>query len=144
MNKLLRNIALLLLLLLVGSPTFAQNKKDKIGAAKVAFISQKLNLSTSEAQLFWPVYNEEQDKYEALREKRKEFRAIKENLEGATDKEIDTYLALEISIKQKELEIQKEYHEKIRKIIGARKLAALYKAEDDFKKELLKQLKENK
>ena len=125
-------------------PAFSQNKKDKIAAAKVAFITQQLNLSTSEAQLFWPIYNEEQDKYEALRDKRKEVKAIKENLIEASDKEIDTYLNLELSIKQKELEIQKEYHEKIKKVIGARKLAGLYKAEDDFKKELLKQLKENK
>jgi Tfp pilus assembly protein PilZ len=38
------------------------DKKETIESFKVAFITQKLNLTTKEAQLFWPVYNEYLDK----------------------------------------------------------------------------------
>ena len=121
---------------------FAQNNKDKIQSAKISFITQQVNLTPSEAEKFWPLYNDEQDKLDALKLKRKEFKKTKENLNNATEKEIDTYLQTELYIKQKETDIFKEYHELFKKVLPARKIALLYKAEEDFKKELIKQLKE--
>ena len=42
-----------------------EEKSEKVMAAKVAFITSRLNLNTSQAQQFWPVYNE----FEAERKK---------------------------------------------------------------------------
>lgn len=40
------------------TPPIDEAKRAKIEMFKVQFITEKLNLSKSEAELFWPVYNE--------------------------------------------------------------------------------------
>ena len=61
----------LLILLLFTSLGFSQgfrDKKEKIKALKIAFISQKLSLTTEQAEKFWPIYNKYEDKIVALKE----------------------------------------------------------------------------
>jgi hypothetical protein len=111
------------------------NKREKIEALRVAFITQKLNLTADESQKFWPVYNEYQDK---LRAARQEFR--KQSAVFTTDKEAQDYLDAELLLKQREFNLYKEYYEKIKKTIPIKKVAELRQAEEEFKKELLKQL----
>ena len=111
------------------------SKKEKIEALRVAFITAKLNLTTDESQRFWPVYNEYQDK---LKVSRQEFR--KQSITFTTDKEAQDYLDAELLLKQREYSLYKEYYEKIKKTIPIKKVAQLREAEEDFKKELLKQL----
>ncbi len=111
------------------------NKREKIEALRVAFITQKLDLTTDESQKFWPVYNEYQDK---LKASRKEFRNQPNTF--VNDKEAQEYLDAELLLKQREFSLYKEYYEKIKKTIPIKKVAELRQAEEDFKKELLKQL----
>ncbi len=110
-------------------------KKEKIEALRVAFITQKLNLTADESQKFWPVYNDYQDKLKASRQ---EFRRLSNTF--TTDKEAQDYLDAELLLKQREYNLYKEYYEKIKKTIPIKKVAQLREAEEDFKKELLKQL----
>ena len=46
--------------------------------------------------------------------------------------------------KQKELDLQKEYYNKYTKILSMKKVAQLYQAENQFKKELLRIIKDKK
>jgi len=41
-----------------GQQITKEQKLERIKAQKMAFITNKLNLSSEEAQLFWPVYND--------------------------------------------------------------------------------------
>ena len=41
--------------------------KDKVKAQRVAYITQELELSETEAQKFWPIYNTYQSEIEQLR-----------------------------------------------------------------------------
>ncbi len=69
MNYIYKYLIITILILLGGIVT-AQTKADKkeqIASFRVAFITKELSLSSKEAQLFWPVYNEYQDKLEALK-----------------------------------------------------------------------------
>ena len=74
-------ISVLAVLALAGSMAFAQDKqekkngndwREKVRAEQVAFITSELDLSESEAQAFWPVYNEVQ------KLRREAFRATQE------------------------------------------------------------------
>lgn len=135
----------MLVLILSINITFAQidSKKDKIDALRAAFISKKVNFTTQETQLFWPLYNEMNDRLDAAR---KTFRLqynSKTNFDFATDKEAEAYLAAELYLKQKEFEIYRDYYEKFKKILPVKKVANVRRAEDDFKKEIIKTIKEN-
>ena len=63
MKKLFFTIALL-----IATLSFAQHG-DKIKAYKAAFITEALDLTAAEAQQFWPIYNEHEDKLMDLRKK---------------------------------------------------------------------------
>lgn len=140
-----KHIISMLLLILCINITYAQTdaKKDKIDALRAAFISKKVNFTTQETQSFWPLYNEMNDKLDAAR---KTFRLqynSKTNYDFATDKEAEAYLAAELNLKQKEFEIYRDYYEKFKKILPVKKVADVRRAEDDFKKEIIKIIKEN-
>jgi len=125
-----------LFVLLAFLKVFPQGgKNEKIEALRVAFITDKLKLTADESQKFWPVYNDYQDKLKAARQ---EFK--KQPTTFTTDKEAQDYLDAELLLKQREYSLYKEYYEKIRKTIPIKKVAELRQAEEDFKKELLKQL----
>ena len=75
--------------------SFAQRteNREKIKSLKVAFITDRLELSAKEAQQFWPVYNDYEDKREALRQK--ERTQIKSKIRDAaslTEKEAEVLL----------------------------------------------------
>lgn len=135
----------LLVFWLIAVTAVSQNesKRDKIEALRVSFISQKVNFTTQEAQVFWPLYNEYQDKIVATRKAFRQQYNKNTNYNFATDKEAETYLNAELTLKQKELEYYKEYQEKFKKIIPVKKIALLLKAEEEFKKELIKNIKGN-
>lgn len=115
-------------------------KREKIEALRIAFITQQLDLTTQEAQVFWPVYNEYLDKLETLRKNFKQQYNKTTDFNFKTDKEAEAYINAEINMKQKEAEYFKEYYEKIKKVLPLKKVAQLRRAEEDFKKELLHQL----
>ena len=135
----------LLVCWLIAVTAFAQkeSKRDKIEALRVSFISQKVNFTTQEAQLFWPLYNEYQDKIILLRKSFRQQYNKNTNYNFETDKEAEAYLNAELNLKQKEFENFKEYLDKFKKIISVKKLALLLRAEDEFKKELIKNIKGN-
>ena len=116
-------------------------KRDKIDQLRVAFINSKVNLSNQETQQFWPLYNELNDKLDLLK-KTYRINFIKNfNAESLTDKEAEALLTAEFILKQKELDLNKEYYEKYKKILPIKKIALIKMAENDFKKELIKTIK---
>ena len=116
-------------------------KRDKIDELRVSFITNKVNLTSIEAQQFWPLYNELNDKLEVLK-KTYRINYIKNfNAELLTDKEAEALLTAEFILKQKEIDLNKEYYEKYKKILPVKKIALIKMAENDFKKELIKNIK---
>jgi hypothetical protein len=128
-----------LLFFVIANFAFSQtDKKEKIDALRVAFITKKVNFTTQEAEAFWPLYNEMNDKLEAVRKTFRQQYNAKTNYDFQTDKEAEAYLNAELQLKQKEFEIYKEYYEKFKKVLPVKKVAAVRRAEEDFKKEIIK------
>lgn len=121
----------------------AADKKDKIEAFKVSFLTQKLKLSPEEARIFWPVYNQYQDELENVRKNwKRESTSFKGSIETMSDKEIEKLVDGEIVFRQNEMDVKKKFHLQLKKVLPLRKLALLYRAEEDFKRELLKKIQE--
>lgn len=120
-----------------------QEKKENIEAMKVAFITSKLDLTPEEAQKFWPVYNQYTEKVKELRKKRREDeREAKKNFDELSDKEIEQAIDNDLTIRQKELDLQKEYNTKFKTVLPIKKVSKLYLAEEQFKRVLLDKLKD--
>ncbi|MCH8903690.1 MAG: hypothetical protein IIA45_07235 [Bacteroidetes bacterium] len=135
---------------LIAVSAFAQggrmgHKTEKIKALRVAFFTERLDLSPEEAQVFWPVYNDFLEEMEDVRTaRREEMKGVKENFDSMSDKQIEGLVDGIVEFKQKEVDIQINYHNQFKEILPIKKVAQLYKTEREFKAWLLKQLKEQK
>lgn len=127
-------------LMLVCSITFTQAyaQKDRpleerIEAQRIAFITQRVNLSPEEAQSFWPVYNEYREKEKVLRSSKQSPGDIMDMDEADASKYINQVLMQE----QQELDLKKAYTDKLRAVISAKKIIRFYAAERMFKERLV-------
>ena len=143
---------LFILLLFVSSVSFGQGFKpgrervrDKVEAMKVGFITERLNLTPEEAKVFWPVYNKYQDELESVRKSRREnLINAKMNFDEMSDKDVDKAIETEISSRQNELDLLKKYHPQFKQVLPIKKVAKLYRAEEDFKRKLLDLIQEKR
>lgn len=125
------------------STTTAEQKKEKIEAQKVAFITQKLDFTPEEAQKFWPVYNEYDAQKEILNKAfQKKVKAYKNS--SQTTAGADSLLLAEIEHDQALLDLKKTYISKFKAVISSEKIVQLNQAEREFKKMLLKLIRDQK
>ena len=82
-------------------------KQEKIEAMKVGFITQKLDLSSEEAQKFWPVYNKYQDELKGIRESRRNEIEGK-SMETMSDKDVEKLIDNELQRRQQEVDLMNE------------------------------------
>lgn len=141
------NKFMLSLFMLFTALSFAQEKPDweKIKSLKVAFITEKLSLSSKEAQEFWPVYNAYEEKRDALRKREHtEIRNKIKNVERLSEKESAQLLKQHIQLEEEEEELDNEFLKEVSTVISSKKTLILLRAEEDFKRQLIKQYRHNK
>lgn len=142
----------LLITLLISGISFSQGnkadrkeKREKIEQLKIAYITKKLNLTTKEAEKFWPVYNTMQSEIKTIKKDRRTSMKELNDLDStASDAEVKVIFEKIQSYDQKALDSKKAHLNSIAEIIGYRRVHALLEAERGFKKELLRELKERK
>jgi hypothetical protein len=127
--------------------SFAQRgekRREDIETFKIAFITKRLDLTTDEATKFWPVYDQYQDELKDLRQKnRKTLFNVYQNIETMSDADVSKVLEDELVFKQNELNLTKKYLPQFKTVLPVKKVAKLFKAEEDFKTELLKRMQQN-
>jgi len=141
------NKFIITIFLFVTTFSFGQRNQDweKINTLKVAFITEKLSLNTKEAQEFWPVYNEYQKKRNALRKKsHHEIRSKIKDSDALTEKEAKNLLALHIQIEEEEEALDTNFLKNVSTVISAKKTLLLLRSEEEFKRQLMKQYRQNK
>ncbi len=129
----------------------AQSKKrstEKIRTYKIAYLTEKLNLTEDEAQKFWPIYNTyDKKKMELHREKRFKIkkRILKnggiENLSEKDSKEILEKFQL---LNKQEYEVKTSFHSKISKILSSKKILTLQISEHEFNRKLMQKYRGKK
>jgi len=121
---------------LFGVSLFAQpgeQGKAKVEAQKVAYITNRLDLTTEEAAEFWPVYNQFQKDRKAINRKYKR----KQRIENMSDAELENQMMSNFKKDQELLDLKKTYFEKLKKVLSIRKIATLHVAEREFKTTIL-------
>lgn len=137
--------AIFTLLLVLPSIVRAQDKHEKVQQLKVAYFTKELNLTTQEAEKFWPIYNEMEVKIKELRKsRRKTAKNLEQNYDSlsvdAMKKNTNALFDSEIA----EVNLRREYYNKIGEAIGFKKATKVLKLEREFKQQLLQRLKEER
>ncbi|MUH37797.1 hypothetical protein D9O36_18245 [Zobellia amurskyensis] len=140
MNR-LKKILVTMVLLLASVQFYAQKPHDydKIKSLKIAFITERLNMSSKEAQAFWPIYNDYEEKRGALREKEhNQIRNKVKESEKLSEKEANAIIELFLKLEQEEEDIRKDFIKKSAGVITAKKTLLLIRSEEEFKRQLIK------
>lgn len=130
-----------------GQPSSEQRKKEfeRIQAEKIAFITQELDLSPEEAQVFWPVYNQCWKEAGAAHKKMMdafgEFRGKKGD--ALSDAELEKKLDAYIEASQASNQVLSTWYPKFKQVLPIRKVAKLYQAEEAFQMRMINNLKKH-
>ncbi|MEL6810741.1 MAG: sensor of ECF-type sigma factor [Bacteroidota bacterium] len=133
---------ILLIALMLTGVVYAQ-EGDKIKAFKRAHITDALELTSGEAERFWPVYNAHEDKMTALRkkERREIFQIVKGDLNGISDEEANMLIEKSLQFKEKEMQENRSFVSELKNVIPPQKILKLHRAEEEFKRMLLQRMK---
>lgn len=126
-----RILSLVLFCLTVSFAAMSQEDVPKtevqrLEAYKIAYLTKKLNLSPSEAQKFWPIYNKYQEEVKNLR------------VDSRQDKNS------EIETEEKMLNIRKKYNDEFSKALNNEKVNTLFRSEREFSLMVQKELMERR
>ncbi len=142
MKKLLQAI---LIVLVTTTAAYSQRGQNlaRIHAAKMAYITDRLNLSTEQSGSFIPVYNQ----YEReIRDTRQSFMGKYKgtNPDEADDATSRQFIDDNLDYQQAVIVIKRKYNDRFLKILSPQQLADLYKAEREFRQILMQRLKERR
>ena len=130
-----------------GKPNDEQRKKDweRLQAEKIAFITQELDLTPEEAQVFWPVYNQcWKEVLASHKATREAFAGIRgKQAEGLTDKEMEKKLDAYIQAYTRSNQVLADWYPKFKQVLPIRKVAKLYQAEEAFQQRMINNLRKH-
>ncbi|MBK9638478.1 MAG: hypothetical protein IPO63_11945 [Bacteroidetes bacterium] len=72
------------------------------------------------------------------------LKEAKGEIDNLSDKEVDAIIADDIALRQQEVDILKKYHPRFKQVLPIKKVAKLFKSEEEFKRELLEKIRERK
>lgn len=114
---------------------------DKLNANKVGFFTKKLNLTSLEAERFWPVYNEYQKlKNQIQLEKASIIRTFNQNETTLSDNQLAELGDKLVATFVEESALQVTFHKKLKEVLPPAKVIRFYQAENQYKAQLLNEL----
>ncbi|WP_293786074.1 hypothetical protein [uncultured Pedobacter sp.] len=137
----MKNLLFVALIFLLPTTLLAQRPRgEEIESLKIAFFTQKLDLSPEEAKIFWPIYNNMQAELNSLHKERMQkmisFRKVDE-IDNLTDAQVQNLITSEFDFKQRELNLNKKYYSKLKSSLPIKVVGKFYRAQEGFKRELL-------
>ena len=140
MNRILSSLIVLMMTTMLNAQPGARREmmQERIEAQRIAFITQKLQLTPDEAAKFWPLYNEFKDRQHELRRNAEPER----NIMGITDAEAVKIIEQHFDVEEGNLRLKREYYDKLKNAIPPRKIARLAAVEMEFNRGVLEQIRE--
>ncbi len=134
----MRKLIIMALVIFAGAQLMAQTEADYIEIArdvlkveKKATIAEVMELSKEEADVFWPLYNEYNNKMSEIQnEKIKVIMDFAEHFENLTGEKADELMTKSMVTNQQLLKLKKTYYKKFKKIIPLGKAVMYFQAEN--------------
>lgn len=141
-----------ILLLVISAFSFAQDgggnrrgpqmDREKLQAARIAFLTNRLDLSTETAKVFWPIFNEYDNKKSALSKKYGAQKRLlfEEGTRNISDENADKMLDIYLDQKQAELDLEKEYLGRFKEVLTLRQVWRVIRFDSDFRRSLMERV----
>ncbi len=129
---------------LAQRPQFDPQTMELIKTKKIAFLTEQMNLTSQEAEKFWPVYNELEKLRFVLMDKKRDLEHSSEMTKPGMSDADYRKLAMELaSTHAKEGKLIEEYNLKLLNILPAEKVVRLYVAEGKFRATLMHEFRKS-
>ena len=137
-------LATLVLIALMPFSSFSQRpvNKEKMAneqrvhnaATKIAYFTNKMELTVEESQNFWPIVNEMQEELKTLRSEMKYIFKRKNDSSEISDQKLEEMMDARMQMGLKQMEIKINYHQKFKQILPIKKVATYYEATKSYKR----------
>ena len=140
----MKKILTLLFSVVIGFAAIAQQEDDetpkqldpkaqeKINSLRIAYLTDKLGLTSEQAEKFWPIYREfAQRRMEIRGELRRAAKDIDKN--NPDPKKQQELVDLSLKVKQRVLDLEKDYSGRLLKVVTAEQMLRLPDAEAEFR-----------
>lgn len=147
MKKIITFICISLFLSFSIQAQKSKESRKKIRALKIAYITEQLNLTASEAERFWPlynVYNKEQNTIRGNFRTSLRNTARRDEINTVNEEQAKKLVQLKLQTDKKLYESQKKFIDKMIGIISYKKIITLQMAEIEFGRKLMRKYKHKK
>lgn len=141
----MKNYYILIICFLSSTLIQAQrpDKRAELKALKIGYLTKQLELTSSEAEVFWPIYNEFDKKMFELRQQ-KILKSRSLNIESLSDEEAIKLIDSMKESEKNKFEYENQLIEDLMKILPPKKIILLKKSEIEFGKQVLEQYKQKR
>ena len=145
-NKIIYILSAVAFLFTTSGTLVAQSEEqiEKFKEERKVYFTEELELTDMESKAFWPLYDDFYNrKMKLVEDERNTWMYAHKNADNLSEKEILVTLEKGYSLKEKQLELEREYYqEKFLEALPAKKVLKLGKVEWDFRRHLLRKLRE--
>jgi len=145
-NKVIYILSAVAFLITTSGTLVAQSQEqiEKFKEERKVYFTEELELTDMESKAFWPLYDDFHNrKMKLVEDERNTWMYAHKNADNLSEKEILETLEKGYSLKEKQLELEREYYqEKFLEALPAKKVLKLGKVEWDFRRHLLRKLRE--
>jgi len=141
----MKKLIILSLLFLLTFNAFAQHKEreERIKTLKIAFITERLAFTETEAQKFWPIYNAFEEENNKLRRDSYNKRKV-EDFNSMTEADAKSLLDDMASIENKRHKLREKFMKDLLTVLPAKKVILLKSTEDEFNKRMFEEFKKRR
>ena len=139
-----------LLVLLCTTLTFAQEgnrrgsqmNSEKLQAARIAFLTNRLELTPETAKVFWPIFTEYDNEKSTLSKKygTQKRSLLDEGTRNISNENADKMLAIYLEQKQAELDLEKIYLSRFKEVLSMRQVWRVIRFDSDFRRSLMERV----
>ena len=142
-------VVVLALFSLTRTAVFAHQEGDwqeKMRAERVAFLTTAMELTPAEAEKFWPVYNSmEAERRASFGKVMRAYKALSDGVAaGKTDKELEVLVNDYTTANKNSHSIEAKYMSQLVKVLSVSKVAKLFVAEEEFRRQQIGRWSSNK
>jgi len=121
-----------------------QEQIDQFNKERKNYFTEKLELTDAEGKAFWPLYEDFSNrKMKLVEDERNTYQYAHKNADNLSDKEIKETLAKAFRLKEEQLALEKDFYQnKFMTALPAQKVMKLGKVEWDFRRYLMRKLRE--
>jgi hypothetical protein len=115
--------------------------QERIQSLRIAYITERLGLTTEQAEKFWPIYREYSQERRRLNE---EMREARRQLDRPNPEKEQQLVELGLQLRERELKLDREYAGRLREVISAQQILNLQRAEGDFRNLIMQQIQQRR